>query len=93
MAKNITSATDTDFTNDARPNSAVFVKVTGTWGGTSLDVKVKNGNGEWETYPTNGTQTADFAYYYTLGDEGSIRLTTTGGTGIDLWAQVVDSIQ
>ena len=90
MATNIASATTTTFAG-AGPGP-VLVKVTGTWGGTSLAIKVQNGNSEWETYPTDGTQTANFAKVYTLakedGGEKGIQLITTGGSGIDLWAQV-----
>ncbi len=88
MATNITSATDSDFSVNSMRECEAFVKVTGTWGGTSLAVKVRNGNDEWETYPEEGTQTENFARFYTIGDEAGIRLTTTGGSGIDLWAQV-----
>ena len=65
-----------------------FVKGTGTFGGTQVTVQTRNGNGEWENYPENGVQTDDFAYYYTIGDEAGLRLVTSGGSSIDLWAQV-----
>lgn len=90
MAQNITTNTDTDFAEAGRNAHQVLVKVTGTWGGTTCIVKVKNGNGEWEQYPTNGSQTADFAYIYTMGDQTGVRLTTSAGSGADLWAQVLD---
>lgn len=94
MATNITSAgADTDFSINSMRECEAFVKVTGTWGGTSLDIKVRNGNDEWETYPEEGTQTDSFARFYTIGDQAGIRLTTTGGSGIDLWAQVSAGIK
>jgi hypothetical protein len=88
MATNITSATSTDFSTQSMRECTAFVKVTGAWGGTSMAIQTRNGNDEWETYPSNGTQTANFAYYFTIGDEAGIRLVTTGGSSIDLWAQV-----
>lgn len=86
MAVNITTNTDTDFLG-AGPGP-VFVKVTGTWGGTTITVKVQNGNSEWEEYPSDGAQTDDFAYFYTIPDQKGVRLTSAGGSGADLWAQV-----
>ena len=88
MATNITSATSTDFSTQSMRECTAFVKVTGAWGGTSMAIQTRNGINEWETYPSNGTQTANFAYYFTIGDEAGIRLVTTGGSSIDLWAQV-----
>ena len=89
MAKNITSATDTTWDFPGLEGT-VFIKVTGTWGGTSLDIKTQNGNDEWETSPEHGTKTGDFARYYTVANDNGVRLTTTGGSGIDLWAIVVE---
>ncbi len=88
MATNITSETNTDFSTQSMRECTAFVKVTGTFGGTQVTVQTRNGNGEWETYPENGVQTDDFAYYYTIGDEAGLRLVTSGGSSIDLWAQV-----
>jgi hypothetical protein len=93
MATNITSATDTEFSINSMRECEAFVKVTGTWGGTSLTIKTRNGNDEWETYPEEGTQTDSFARFYTIGDQAGIRLTTTGGSSIDLWAQVSAGIK
>ena len=78
MATNITSATDTDFSTQSMRECTAFVKVTGAFGGTSVAVQTRNGNDEWETYPENGTQTADFARYYTIGDQAGLRIKTTG---------------
>ena len=88
MATNLTSAPSTDFSTQSMRECTAFVKVTGAWGGTSMAIQTRNGNNEWETYPSNGPQTANFAYYFPIGDEAGIRLVTTGGSSIDLWAQV-----
>lgn len=90
MATNITTNTTTSFPGVGGVNKPIFVKVTGTWGSATCSVRVPNGNGEYEEYPLNGSQTANFAYWYTGGDEKGLQLVTSGGTGIDLWAQVFD---
>ena len=91
MAENITASGNTDFIPSIGANKVAFVKVTGTWDSASVLVQTRNGNGEWETYPTNGTQTADFSYYYQLGDEGGVRLASTVTGTTDLWAQVMEA--
>ena len=88
MATNITSATNTDFSTQSMRECTAFVKVTGAWGGTSMAIQTRNGNDEWETYPSNGTQRANFAYFFNIVDDSGISLVTTGGSSIDLWAQV-----
>lgn len=90
MAKNITTNTDTDW-DQVGAGRQVFVKVTGTWGGTTITVKIQNGNSEYEAYPANSAHTVDFAHVYTMGDEDGLRLTSAGGSGADLWAQVLDA--
>jgi len=90
MATNITTATTTTIEGVGGPGKKLFVKVTGTWGGTSLAVKTQNGNSEWEDYPQNATHTADFAHIFTVGEQKNLQLVTTGGSGIDLWAEVFE---
>ena len=89
MAKNITTNTDTDF-DGVNAGKVVGVIVTGTWGGTTITVQVKDGNGDWVAYPTDSSQTADFSRYYQVGEQAGLRLVSAGGSGADLWAQTVE---
>jgi len=91
MAANITTNTSTTF-GEVNAGKVAFVKVTGNWSGTSIAIQVQNGNSAYETYPTDGTQTANFAKYFQVGDQDGLRLVSTGVmlNTTSLWAQVVE---
>lgn len=89
MAQNITTNTNTDISG-VTAGREVLVMVTGTWGGTTISVQVKDGNGSYVEYPENGSHTANFAKMYRVPEENGLRLVSSGGSGADLWAQVLE---
>ena len=88
MAKNITGNGDTDFPH-APIGTEQLVLCTGSFGSGTIVVKIKDGNGDWVTYPTtDATKTAAFAVVFTVGPEAGVRLTMSGSTAPDVWANV-----
>ena len=88
MARTITATGTEDF--QVKAGRTAFLQITGTWDSASIAVQTKNGAGSWVTYPTNGTLTADSAYYYQLGDEDGFRVSATVTGTTSLQAQVVE---
>jgi len=92
MATNITANGTTTFSG-VNVGKIAHVKVLGTWGGASIDVKTTDGNGAWTTELVNGTKTNNFSNSYQVFEEAGLQLVTTLVTPntTTLWAQVIEA--